>query len=290
MVKIQTNGYDMYLDGTLKANLDHFKYAVTQNNMDYLFICGGAVGTGKSVFTGGTIGAYLDPTFRGQSAINRMCQTPQEFKDEVMKAKKFQFVNYDEAVTGTTGKRSMAKMNFTIFSMLEQIRQKNLYIGITLPNWFTLDANIALDRATTLYYVYTPKDQPFSRGRFAFFNRSKKHILWYKGKRFHTMAAKLTTSANFIGRFTHQIPFDESEYQKKKLESFEAYVRSMEGTVKVPIAETHRFEIHRNSLVKVLYDSGKTQLEIAELVGKFGGQALSKSNISLILKRTGVEG
>ena len=235
MVKVNVDGYNMYLDGTLRENLDQIKNAVLTKDMDYLGVVGGNVGTGKSIFVGGTLAPYFDSTFRGESAIQRMCQTGEEFKEEVMKAKKFQCVVFDEAITATAARRSMQKINFVVFSMLEQIRQKNLFIFIILPNWFALDSNISLDRATSLYYVYVPKNKPFQRGRFVFFNRSRKHMLWMKGKRLHTHNPRLTVAGNFNGRFTHQVPFDEDRYKIKKLESFEKYVKDMEVKVKVPV-------------------------------------------------------
>jgi hypothetical protein len=240
---------DMYIDGYLKSNYDIAK-DVIKKDWDMIFAVDGAEGSGKSVLA--MQGAYyLDNTFN----IDRVCFTPDEFKNAVGKAKKYQAIVYDEAMKGLNSRQALFLINITLIHMLAEIRQKNLFIFIVLPCFFELDKYVAIWRSRALLHVYTGKN--FERGRFAFFNYDKKKKLYVSGKKTYSYSKP---PANFIGKFTNYYPIDEKEYRKRKHSSL------------VKPRESYRVghTLQRNALFYYLHkELGFTQREIADGVSKF---------------------
>src|SRR3990167_4994123 len=91
-ITLESNAEDgMYIDGYLKQNLDTAREVIKQD-WDMVFCYDGAEGSGKSR-KAIQDAYYCDPTL----TIERIVFTPDEFKKQIMKAKKFESVVYDEA-------------------------------------------------------------------------------------------------------------------------------------------------------------------------------------------------
>lgn len=206
-MKVDINDKSIYFDGYLKSNLDLAK-KVIKKDWDMCFIVDGMEGAGKSVLAQ-QIAFYLDNTL----SIERICFNPTEFREAVLKAKKYEAIIYDEAYGGLASRRAMNEVNITLIQMMAEIRQKNLYIVVVLPCFFELDKYLAIWRSRLLLHVYTGAQ--FERGYFSFYNYKKKKALYVGGKKFYIYGVK----PNFRGRFTNKYAVDEDKYRTKKHDS-----------------------------------------------------------------------
>lgn len=212
---VQVNNDKFYMDGYLKSNFDIAKKIIRQN-FDCLFVIDGSEGFGKSVLAM-TLCYYVDPTFN----INRICFNAFDFKDQILKADKYQAILFDEAFRGLSAREFYSYVNKNLIQLLAEIRQKNLFIFIVMPSFFDLDKYVALWRSRALIHVYGGNE--FKRGFFAFYDYDKKKDLFLMGKKLYSYKKP---RPNFFGRFTNFYPVNEEEYKQKKYNAF------VEGTKK----------------------------------------------------------
>jgi len=218
MVKVyEGKEYEFYMDGYLQANLDMAKKVIKQD-WDMIFLIDGAERSGKSVFAQ-QCAKYCDESFDEK----RIVFTPDEFKNAVIKAGKYQAVVYDEAYRGLSSRSALSSINKTIVSMLSEIGQKNLFIFIVMPSFFDLDRYVAIWRSRALIHVYTKR---FERGYFQFYDYEKKKIIYMAGKKTYNYSV---AKPNFIGRFTNVYAVDEQKYRKKKAKSLKDYELKLMG-------------------------------------------------------------
>lgn len=235
----------IYYDGYLKENLDIMKNAI-KKDWDMVTIIDGEEGVGKSVLTQ-QCAYYLDPTIN----LSRICFTPSEFKEAILKAEKYQAVIFDEAYTGLSSRAATSRINKTLVSLLAEIRQKNLFIFIVMPTFFELDRYAALWRSRLLLHTY--KGKGFQRGFFSFYNSEKKSELYMKGKKLYQYWVK----PNFIGRFCKGYVVDEQEYRKKKLQA----------TKDIDKEEQKENKKSLSNVIKRMKEKGLNLREISELLG-----------------------
>jgi hypothetical protein len=208
MVVVEINGKQIYMDGYLKQNLDLAKHTI-KKDWDFIFAVDGNEGAGKSLLTQQAAG-YCDPTL----CIERICFTPEEFKVQVLTAKQYQSIIFDEAYGGLSSRAAMSSVNKILVDMLTQIRQKNLFIFIVLPCFFDLDKYVSLWRSRALIHIYTGDNM--ERGYFSFYNSERKKDLYVYGKKFYSYKMP---GPNFRGRFANQYVVDKDKYKQKKLDS-----------------------------------------------------------------------
>lgn len=212
-MKLIIKDKEFYIDGILKNNLDLIKKNI-KKDWDYLFIIDGEVGSGKSVFAQ-LLAWYCSD---GDFSLDQICFDPKQFKQAVLKAKKYQAIIFDEAFRGLSARAAMTQTNRIIVSMLQEIRQKNLFVFVVLPSIWDVDRYVSLHRCKGLFHVHT--DERKYRGFFKFYKREK--IMWLLGNS-HKMRYKYPAAPQFKGRFTHFYPLGEEEYKKKKSESLGDY-------------------------------------------------------------------
>lgn len=205
----KTDGY--YMNELLKSNLDVAK-KVIEEDWDMCILCDGTEGGGKSVLMQ-QCAYYCDPTFD----LSKICFTPDEFRNKVLNAKRYEAVIFDEAYAGLSSRSTMSATNKILVDMMTEIRQKNLFIFIVLPTFFDLDKYVALWRSRCLIHVYHDN---FKRGFFDFYSYGKKKDLYVLGKKYYNYRA---TAPDFKGRFTDFYPVNKEEYKAKKLASLRAY-------------------------------------------------------------------
>lgn len=265
VLKVDVGGKEIYLDGYLKNNLDMAK-AVIKKDWDMLFVVDGTEGGGKSVIAQ-HIGKYLDNSL----CLERIVFTPKEFREAIIKAEKYQCIIYDEAYGGLSSRQTMSLVNKAIVNLLAQIRQKNLFIIMVLPCFFEFDRYAALWRSRALIHVYTGKG--FERGYFSFYNAQKKKALYMKGKKFY----EYCVMPNFRGRFTKGYVVDEAAYRQRKLDAMTMDEEESGGF--------NAYLEQRNSLIKVLADSGWKHEAIADAVCKYSVKKLTRSSVGRAIKK-----
>lgn len=205
MVMVTINNKEHYFDGYAIDNLDALKKFVSLK-WDGVIYVGGYEGDGKTTLASQWC-YYLDPSFN----MNRVCFTPQEFMEAVDNAKKGEAILYDEAqeIFDSSSKDSTAKM---IKMKMTRIRKKGLYIFICAADFWRINKYLFIHRSRAFVRIYS---EGFERGRFAFYNRERKHDLYIKGRK----EEKLCVPPNFIGAFTNWSPLNDEEYDKKKEEA-----------------------------------------------------------------------
>lgn len=204
MVVVQCGDQEFYIDGYLKSNLDIAKKQA-RKDWDFPFVVDGAEGSGKSVFAG-QCARYCDPTY----GLERCAFTPEQFKEYVKGAVRYQSVVLDEGYGSLASRGAMSRVNRTIVKMLTEIRQKNLFIFVVLPTFFDLDRYFGIWRSKALFSVY---HMDFQRGYFRYYSESRKKQLYLKGKKLYDYRP---VKHNFCGRFTKHFVYDKAGYDAKK--------------------------------------------------------------------------
>ena len=200
MVVIQSGEQEFYLDGYLKSNLDALKHSVIKKDFDGFIVVTGREGFGKSSLAG-QVGKYLDPTF----SLKNCVFTSEQFKQACINADKFQAVVFDETMGYLSSRGAMSKFNRDLIKIMSEMRSKNLFVILCIPNFFELDRYPAIHRTTGLLHIYR-------RGRFGSYDYPTKKKLYLTGKKFYSYS----TSPNFIGVFVKHFVYDKLEYETKK--------------------------------------------------------------------------
>jgi len=223
MVKVISGGQEFYLDGYLKANLDFIKSDIRDDN-DAIVVVDGVEGSGKSVLAM-TIAKYIDP----ELSLDNVIFNPGDFKTQVMKAKKYQVIVFDEAISGLRSANWATSVSRSLISLIGQIRQLNLCIAIVIPSIFELHRYIAIHRSRALIHVQ--RDKKNKRGYFRAYSYDRKRKLYAIGKKYMDHNVVLS---DFYGRFTNHYPVDEKKYRAKKATALTAEDDDQEtmGTIK----------------------------------------------------------
>lgn len=215
---VEVNGKKFHMDGYVKNILDHAKKMVRED-WDCVFVVDGLEGSGKSRFAL-QIGGYLAKPLEHEEQVqdyftlNDVVYRAEDFLKVTKAQKKYRTVVFDEAFRGMSGKRSMTWLNFQINKLLNEVRQKNLFLIIVLPSFFELDRYPALHRSLGLFHVYPDPDG--KRGFVRFYDRKRKRTLFLKGKQLYNFDK---VKANFYSKFTNAMPLEEGPYNQKKHEA-----------------------------------------------------------------------
>ncbi len=210
MVKVNTGGHCYYLDGYLKSNLDVSIKEVRKKDFDRFILLVGREGFGKTTLSI-QCAMYCDPTFN----LDRVCFTPEQFLESVEKAEKYQAIIFDETMWGLGARNAMQKMNKILIKVMSEMRSKNLFVFMNIPNFFMMDWYVAQHRSTGLLYVY-------KRGYLASYDYPTKKRLYLQGKRYHSYK----TPPNFRGRSVKYFPLDKKDYEEKKKKAIDGWIKT----------------------------------------------------------------
>jgi hypothetical protein len=134
----------------------------------------GIPGVGKSTF-GQALAKFFDPNFES----NQICFTAKEFKDKTSNGTTGQAFILDESFADLNSSLSKNPEFVALVNHLQLIRQKNLFLILILPDFFSLAKNIALFRSS---HLFVPYSEDYSHGDVAIFDREAKRKLYVKGK------------------------------------------------------------------------------------------------------------
>ena len=200
MVKINIGDHKYSLDGYLESNLKAMKKNVIKQDYDgFVLICG-REGFGKTTLSF-QCALYCDPTFN----LDRVCFTAEQFLEAVENAEKYQAIVFDETMGYLSSRGAMSKFNRALIKVMSEMRSKNLFVFLNIPNLFMMDWYVAQHRTTGLLYTY-------KRSFFASYDYPTKKKLYREGKKYHTYHIP----PNFRGRFTKYFAVDKEAYEKKK--------------------------------------------------------------------------
>lgn len=177
------------LDENIIENLEFIK---KRNNKgwDYVCIITGLPGVGKSTFSR-YLAKYLDEKFNEDNVyFDAVPMTEAMSNSENKRA----FV-LDESYKDFSTRASVKQEYAQLVNHLQLLRQKQHYIFLILPDFFSLSKHLALFRANHLFVVY--EDSGGDRC-YAVFDREKKKELYLLGKQFLNYNA---VQPNFRGNF-----------------------------------------------------------------------------------------
>ena len=198
--------YEFYMDKKLKDRIDvKIKTALNKREEDYILVVDGKERAGKSVFAM-QLARYIDPSL----SLSRVCFSPNEFKEAIIKAKPKQAVIFDEGYRGLSAKGTLTEINKTLVSLMMEMGQKKLFVIIVLPTFYLLEKYVALWRTRGLFHIFRSKGR---KGYWRFYGPKKILKLFLKGKKDYSYRHAKT---HFRGRFYNQYAISESEYKKKK--------------------------------------------------------------------------
>jgi len=207
MVKVQVGEHNYYLDGYLKSNLDFVKHDVKRRNFDSFVLIAGREGFGKTTLAL-QVALYCDPTFN----LSRVCFTPDQFLTAVQNAEKHQAIVFDETMWGLGSRSVMTKINKVLIKVISEMRSKNLYVFMCIPNFFMMDWYISQHRSTGFLYVY-------KRGFFGSYDYLRKKKLYVEGKRMHSYHVP----PNFRGKSTKYFCVDPGQYEIEKQKAINSW-------------------------------------------------------------------
>lgn len=243
MVKVTVNEHCYYLDGYHKANLDHLKGNV-KKDYDAFVLYVGKEGYGKSTLAIQDA-YYCDPTFN----LDRVCFTIDQFLEQVEKADRYQAIVFDETMGYLSSRQSSSKFNKILIKVMSEMRSKNLFVFLCIPNFFIMDWYVAYHRTSGMIRIH-------QRGRFGSYDYNKKKDLFMKGRRNYDYCVP----PNFYGVFTKYFPLDKEAYEAKKQES----IREWENVT----TTTDRVMGQRDKCIIMLRTEHEySSKELAELTG-----------------------
>ncbi len=252
--------------------LDRVKDAINNKDKDRHWASDGDEGAGKSVLMM-QFCKYVDPTF----CLERVCFTPKQFKEAIVKAKKGQAILYDEAFTGLSSRSSLSKVNIDLVSKMMQMRQQNLFIILTLPSIFMMDKYAAISRTRVLVSVVERKNTHW----YNIFNRSFKKKLILEGKKnmSYNQTIKYMPPKCRGLKFYNKYVIDEKAYRHKKTEAYQARIESKEGDIGI---------YDRNRLIYLIHkEYNLNGREISELFEKYGFPLKQRQIERIIIKMRG---
>lgn len=271
---------EYYIDDRLKKNLkEKIIPDLQKRDKDCFLAIDGKEGSGKSTLAL-QIGKYVDPTLN----LDRICFNAEDFRKQVLNAKKGQCIIFDEAFVGLSSRASMSGVNKALVSMMMQQRQKNLFVIIVLPTFFLLDIYAALWRTRNLIHVYESKGK---RGYFRVYNSKKKKLLYLRGKKTYSYLTKgkykVETSfrGRFYGKFALGDDKEEEIYRRKK----EQALRETESN---PMSSGQiKYRNQRNLLLYILRKETKmTYEEISNYLNEYDLE-ISRAQVGQICSKFG---
>ncbi len=145
----------------IKANI--------KTDRDWMHCNVGNEGTGKSTL-GIEICQYIDPTFN----VERITFTPEELQMAVQKADKYQAIMMDEGIESLFVRKTMASATINLVQMFAQIRYKNLFFCVNIPDWFLLESYTRGHRVKSLCRIVNRTQK---KGTYSFFGKRRIRLI-----------------------------------------------------------------------------------------------------------------
>lgn len=204
---------DYHLSERTLAIIKKGKGAVIEADQDRIIIFTGREGSGKS--TAAMQWAYkFDPTF----CIDDVVFNAKDFSERIRNVKRHKAIVFDEAFNGLSSKGALSKENKNLIRILQECRQRNLYIFIVLPSIFLLEKYVAIFRSHYLVHTHIWKKN-YKRRYYKVYNYNNKKLLYMLGKRYMSYSKpKINIKHSFSAKYPPSI--NKEEYLHKKRLAF----------------------------------------------------------------------
>lgn len=264
------NDLPFYVSEPIKQQLSKAKDCVLDDSLeeDRIYIITGREGTGKSKLAK-QLAFHCDPTL----SLDRVVFSGEDFKRVVRSASIGQAVIFDEAFNGLSSKGAISKENKKLITLLQECRQRRLFIFIVLPSFFLLEKYVAIFRSQALFNVLKSKRNP-KRRWYKVYNYSKKKLLYIWGKNLMDYSRpKVLKKHNFYAQEPPTI--NEAEYKEKKRIAFQHKEKVIE--------KKDKFKEQRDILIRFMVKRlNLTHQKVSEALEE-GGEPLVRVQITRIL-------
>jgi len=248
------NGEYVYLDGYLHQLLSDLKVAVLTRNTSSVMVIDGRSGMGKTTL-GIQCCKFLDNSFD----LEKVFYDPDDFLRGLAVAKKGDALLFDEAML-ISNRSALSQINRMVVQAMSMIRSKQIFVFFAVNSIFDLDRNLALHRADLLLHVYG--DNLIDRGAFGAFFKAKNQeckikLLYLLGRKMYSYSKP---KANFFGSFVSKFLVDEAEYERRKQEAVNKFLR-------VGSKNTHKRDKYLLKMIDYMKDKLNLTVEaIAEIM------------------------
>lgn len=228
-------------------NLEYWRYAVLNQDTDYVVVIDGNEGASKS-HTAAQIAYFLDidsfedtgdfdsdtgkplrvPTGRKLDLHKQVVFTFEDFKKAVNDLPPYKAIIYDESGRSQDRRKSMDNENIEFNQFMRECRQKNKFIILVFQSFYDMDQYSAQWRARNLLHMSykwstDPKRKlnPMIRGFCRFYGENGKSELY--NNKYYRQGYKYPFLSNhsFDVKFAYHWVFDHEEYKKIKAEAME---------------------------------------------------------------------
>ncbi len=240
-----------YIPPEIKAMFEKSKIAVKKYDQDRVFIVTGAEGSGKSLLAK-QFGYILNKTI----TLDDVCFTYEELEKRIRQKERYGVVILDEGNRGLSSRSALSKQNKKLLSLIQEMRQLNLFFIICIPSVFLIEKYIVLHRATALFHTAIYR-KDFTKRYYKVYNRKNMKLLYLFGQKYMSYSKpKIYKKYRFYGK---PIPtIDEEEYKRKKLESFREEPKR--------VSEESNIMVQRNLLIAMAHKKWKIKnIDIAKL-------------------------
>ena len=255
----------LYLDGFLEADLKVVQDRVLNHNDFWLLILDGRPGTGKS-----TLGTQIACRLNQTHSINSICFNLEQFEHVLKSANEGDVVVLDEAFELNV-RSSQSRANLRILSLLQQAREKKIFVILILVCTYDLDKNVVLSLCD--YFIHCWREPFGPRGQYNAYDPDGLKNLYLWGRQTRSYSYKIA-KAIYPGRFTKNFVLDYLEYRKKKITTLES---TRKNAAKKQASSFIR-KAERNKIIRSMHAKGINVDKICDMLD------IQKSAIYKILK------
>lgn len=253
--KIWTDNQIPYVATGFQRQLEKTSNIVKNTDQDRVLVYDGREGVGKS-----TLAMQHAFQLDNNLCLDNIVFTSKQFKDAIRTLPKHRALIWDECFKGLSSKGALSRANKEIITLLQECRQRNLFIFLVLPTFFLLEKYAAIFRSNVLIHAATYKSNPNLR-YFKVYNYENKKLLYLQGKALYDYSKpKIRHSYRFYGKLPPTI--NKEDYLRKKHEAFK--------DLDIKDEESKAMK-QRNILMGILNkDFGLTQQQIADKLEEKG--------------------
>ena len=267
----------VYFNETYWHNVTVMRSMVYHDRDLVLLFCGRS-GVGKSVLALQTCKA-LDSTFD----ISRIVYKGQDLINLANTLPKYSAIMLDESRESLGTERAYEEKSKKMLDYLNEVRHRNLYLIMLLPDFWDFRTHLATQRSHALIHVYeienpdfNPEDKrsdPLMRGYADFYDFQQKRTLYYYNKKSRSYKG---VKPSFRLDFTNQYIVPEDQYRALKELTTKKYTEEPEEEIFDP----HVLKTRKPNYVLVAHVVRKLSekfpdmkySEMAEIAGCFQGQ------------------
>lgn len=279
MIKVTSLGF--WMDGYLRSNLNSIIYNMKQD-YDTLGLISGSVmvRVGKSVIAQ-QAGFYCAEKLGTKFGVENIVFSGKELMAAARRLPKNSVIIYDEARAELNVRRVMENITKSLLDFFAECGMYNHLLLMVCPDFFELPKSVATSRSEFLINVkrvgVQKKDTEgeevvsFERGRFEFYNRRGKKMLYIVGKKAFDDYDVGMKYRSFDGNFTNTWIVDRKAYEEKKLKHLQRERGSVYQDLRLAIAlKTLCNHISQHQAVIELKEQGMevSQGRISQLISQ----------------------